>query len=86
MISSPCVNYTWDPSQYAETDVYPEIFEEVTLLIKYDEFEEWQLLTCGTTTFFPSVPNQYDEHKRRKSRSGNALKNTERGGMKLGGC
>jgi hypothetical protein len=28
MDSSPCMDYTWDPSQYTEANVYPEVFGE----------------------------------------------------------
>jgi hypothetical protein len=71
------MNYTWQPSEYAEANVYQDIYNQV--IVNATHFGKCRLLTCATPT--NSIPEQ-DKLSRmnRIYLENNAQQNTERGG------
>jgi len=72
------MNYTWDPSKYAQANVYQDHCNE--MIITATHFRECQLLTYATATM-NFVPEQ-DKLSRtnRIYLENNTLQYTERGG------
>jgi len=71
------MNYTWEPSEYAQAKVYQDIYNEA--IVNATHFGNSQLLTCTTPT--PFIPEQ--DKLPRIYLENDVQQNTERGGRKI---